>query len=305
VSLFARRNLRDENALVIKLPVIFTKDTMYWLIKNLFRALSDRPKTIAFDFAKLQSIQVGGITTLSNIIEYCRNLGFKIVFRNAGGCAATHFLQGSGLLTQYQSVPADSVARKHFLPLQLVEYDRSFNHVHNQLIPWLAGILGHEERALTSLKAGLGEVFNNIKDHSTVNVGCSASHYDATEDKITICVSDIGIGIPGRVRQKIDLASDQAAIAMACQHGFSTKTTPRNRGAGLHVLIQNVVARNHGTVIIYSGGGIYSTVHNPDGPLKGTGRAAPGQYPGTMIYMTLPRSEFVPDDIDEEEFQWD
>lgn len=214
-------------------------------------------------------------------------------------------MHDSGLLTQYQSIAADPRARQAFLPLQLVEYDKSFNHVTNQLVPWLAGVLGHDERALTSLKAGLGEVFNNIKDHSTINVGCSASHYDASEDKITICVADFGIGIPSRVRDKMKLANDQAAIAMACQQGFSTKTTPRNRGAGLHVLIQNVVARNRGTVIIYSGEGIYSSVHNADGPTKGTGRPAPGQYPGTMIYMTLQKSEFVPDDIDEEEFQWD
>jgi anti-sigma regulatory factor (Ser/Thr protein kinase) len=305
VPLFVKRKPRDEADLVITLPVIFTKDTMYWLVRNLFRGLKDRPKSIALDFRKLKEIQVGGITTLSNIIEFCRNIGIRIIFRNAGGCAASHFLQGSGLLTQYQAAPADPKARQIFLPLQLVEYDRSFNHVTNQLIPWLAGVLGQEERALTSLKAGLGEVFNNIKDHSTVNVGCSASHFDAAEGKITICVADFGIGIPGRVRDKMTLASDQAAIAMACQHGFSTKTTPRNRGAGLHVLIQNVVARNHGTVIIYSGGGIYSSVYNPDGPLKGTGRPAQGQYPGTMIYMTLPKSEFVPDDIDEEEFQWE
>ena len=173
------------------------------------------------------------------------------------------------------------------------------------MVPWLARVLGQDERALTSLKAGLGEVFNNIKDHSTINVGCSASHFDAAADEITICVADFGIGIPGRVREKIRLATDQAAISMACQQGFSTKTTPRNRGAGLHVLIQNVVARNHGAVIICSGEGIYSAVYDPDKPFKGTGRPAPGRYPGTMIYMRLPRSEFVPDDIDEQEFQWD
>lgn len=299
------RKPRDDNPLVITLPVIFTKDTMYWLVRNLFRGLKDRPKTIALDFAKLKDIQVGGITTLSNIIELCRNLRIKVVFRNAGKCDASAFLQGSGLLTQYEDSPADPGAKKTFFPLQLVKYDRSFNHVTNQLIPWLAGVLGHEERALTSLKAGLGEVFNNINDHSTVDVGCSASHFDKAGDKITICVADFGIGIPGRVRDKMKLGSDQAAIAMACQQGFSTKTTPKNRGAGLHVLIQNVVARNHGSVIIYSGGGIYSSTYSAEGPLKGTGRSAPGQYPGTMLYMTLPKSEFVPDDIDEEEFQWD
>ena len=295
----------SSNTLTIPLPAIFTRDTMYWLVVELFKGLQQRPRKIVFDFKKLKHIQVGGITTLSNVIELCRHMRIKTVFRNVDACGAHRFLHGSGLLTQYHDVVLDAQDRHSFLPLQLVEYDRSFNHVSNQLIPWLARILGHDERALTSLKAGLSEVFNNIKDHSTVNVGCSASHYDPNEGKITICVADFGIGIPGRVREKIKLSNDQAAIAMACQQGFSTKTTPRNRGAGLHVLIQNVVARNHGTVIIHSGEGMYSCAHTPGKPLKGTGRPAPGKYPGTMLYMTLPKSEFVPDDIDEEEFQWD
>lgn len=91
MTLFAIRKPREEKALVITLPVIFTKDTMYSLIRNLFRGLRDRPKTIALDFGKLKSIQVGGIATLSNIIEFCGNLGIKTVFRNAGGCEAASF----------------------------------------------------------------------------------------------------------------------------------------------------------------------------------------------------------------------
>ena len=302
----ARRPPRpQEETLVITLPNTFTRETMYWLIEDMFKKLRHLPKVVVLDFIRLKQIQVGGIATLSNIIEFFRPMRIDIAFRNVDKCEAIKFLNGSGFLTQYDGAPQSMSDRISFLPLQLVEYDRSFNHVHNQLIPWLARTLGQDERALTSLKAGLGEVFNNIKDHSTVNVGCSASHYDEADDKITICVADFGIGIPGRVREKMQLASDQAAIAMACKQGFSTRTTPRNRGAGLHVLIQNVVARNHGTVIIHSGQGIFSCVHGPDGPSKGTGRSAPGRYPGTMIYMTLPKSGFVPDDIDEEDFQWD
>ena len=49
------------------------------------------------------------------------------------------------------------------------------------------------------------------------------------------------MGIPQNVRAKMGIGSDQAAIAMACQEGFTTKSTPRNMGAGLHVLIRNVV----------------------------------------------------------------
>lgn len=299
------RKFLPGRTLEIILPVTFTRDTTYWLVDQLFSGLRDQPRKVALDFSRLKKIQVGGITMLSNVIEFCGTLGITTVFRKMGGCEATDFLQGSGLLTQYLGTAADPKARTEFLPLQLVAYDKSFTHVHHQIIPWLASVFGCQERELASLKVCLEEVFNNIRDHSAVNIGCSASHYDSANGKAIICISDFGIGIPGRVRTRTALESDQAAIAKACEHGFSTRTTPRNMGAGLHVLIQNVVARNHGTVIISSGQGMYSCVTGLDGKLKGTPRAAPGKYPGTMIYITLNKSDFVPDEVDAEEFQWD
>lgn len=300
---YARRV--PEQKIEIPLPVILTRDTIYSLVAELFRRLRERPKIVVLNFSKLEQIQVGGITFLCNIVELLRMMGIQVVFFAEDWCKANTFLQCSGLLTLYQPTKYPTRESDVFLPVRLVEYDKSHSYMHEELVPWLARILGHDPRALSSLRVCFDEIFNNIRDHSTIDVGCSAAHFDVSAGKITICISDFGIGIPGRVRRTMELGSDHAAIAMACQEGFTTQTTPGNRGAGLHILLRNVVGRNRGTVVISSGEGLFTCVPHAGFEPKGSGRPARGTYPGTMIYITFNKSDFVPSEIDGEEFQWE
>ena len=290
----------------VQLPVVLTRDTIYVLVEALFKRLQTDVGTLKFDFSRLKQIQVGGVTVLCNLMEMCRQMGVGVSLEAAESCVAAPFVAGAGLLAIGNAAhPAPSVTPT-FLPIKNVRYDRSFSYVNNELIPWMAGNFDLPPKALSTLRVCFEEIFNNIRDHSTMDVGCSAGHYDAATGAATICISDFGIGIPGRVRAAMLLGSDHAAIAMACQEGFTTRSTPGNMGAGLHILIRNAVERNKGTVIISSGEGIYSCYPSTGPkPSKRTGRSAPSQFPGTMIHITLRKSNFVPDDIDEEEFEWE
>lgn len=298
--------LNRRQAARLTLPRTFTRDTMYSLIDAMLDPSEDcKHSHVLLDFSRLELIQVGGVATLSNMIEASRKAGVKVAFEGAQLCKAAPFLTGAGFIAQYCGGEAVKTRRgAPHAPLRLVEYSRSANYLLNELVPWLGSILSVEDRALATIKVCFEEIFNNIEDHSTVNVGCSCAYFDKAQKQITICISDIGVGIPRNVRSKMKLGSDQAAIAMACQQGFTTQTTPRNMGAGLHVLITNVVARNGGSVIIHSGSGIYSSVRGSGRSVKKTGRPSRGFYPGTLIYVTLDTSQFVPDEI-EEKFEWE
>lgn len=295
--------------LIITLPHTMSRDTMYTLVKTLFEAIKSKPRRVVLDFKKLERLQVGGVTVLSNMIELYRKAGIKTKFINSANCGARLFLQGSGFSAIYLGAPpVRLVDSMEFLPLKLVEYSRSHSYVHNDLIPWLAVILKSEPRTLSSLRVCFEEIFNNIKDHSTVEIGCSCAHFNEQEGMITICISDFGVGIPHKVRSKIEISSDQGAIAMACQEGFTTQSTPGNMGAGLHVLIRNVVTRNSGSVIICSGKGIYTCFREQQGGKeKRSGKPTrhANTYPGTLIYVTLETKKFVPSEVDEEEFAWE
>lgn len=301
--------LGKGNEILVTLPHTFTRDSLYILIGALKDALTKNSLRIIFDFKNLERIQVGGVAGLSNMIEFCKKAQIKIEFKNTEQCGSATFLKGIGFSDLYFGLSSGhSLVDDQFLKLKSVEYDDSHSYLNTELVPWISRALVLDVRSLSSLKICFEEIFNNIKDHSTVNVGCSCGHYDLTEKKITICISDFGVGIPKKVRSKIKIGSDQAAIAMACQEGFTTRSTPGNRGAGLFVLIRNVVTRNSGTVSICSGTGIYSCSRAPHtGTVKPSSRAAPYSkiYPGTLIYVTLPVEKFVPSEIDEEEFVWD
>jgi ABC-type transporter Mla MlaB component len=288
------------------LPVKLTSDTLPALVAQVLRGAGQQSRHIQLDFTRLEGLQVGGVTVLCNLIELVSRLGFKVTLYAAEWCPAAEFVQRSGLLAFGNKALRVPKKCPSFLPIKLVEYQRSHNYVHSELIPWMAENLGHETRALGSLGVCFEELFNNIRDHSTIDVGCSAGHFNVATGKITMCVSDFGVGIPGKVRVKVATPTDHAAIALACRQGFTTQSTPKNMGAGLHVLVQNVVELHSGKVQITSGEGIYTCV--PSGELSGSkrsGRTARTMYPGTMIRMQLDIRDFVPDEVGEEEFVWE
>lgn len=171
--------------LIVTLPHTFSRDSLYMLIGALMDALAKRPKKIILDFKSLERIQVGGIAVLSNMIEHCKKEDIQIEFRNTAGCASADFLQGAGFSELYFGKSSESNASNlAFSKLKLVEYNKSHSYLNNELVPWLAEILSLSVRALASLKVCFEEIFNNIKDHSSVNVGCSCAHYDSVEKKL-------------------------------------------------------------------------------------------------------------------------
>jgi hypothetical protein len=300
---------KKTRTLNVPLPLVFTVGSLYEIIGTLFDGLTKKPQNVVIDFHNLKRIQVGGVAVLSNMIEFCKKMRIQTTFVNVENCKASHFLDGAGFSALYLGGnPPQRNAQCEFLPLKLVEYDRSFSYVHYELMPWLSAIFGVDIRALGSLKVCFEEIFNNIKDHSAVDIGCSCAHFDKAKSTITICISDFGVGIPRKVKRKVKgVENDHEAIGMACTEGFTTQSTPGNMGAGLHVLIKNVT-RNFGSVIIYSGKGIYSCVpgHSSDMERRvGSVAEFNGLYPGTMIYITLDTKKFVPSEIDEEDFVWE
>jgi len=66
------------------------------------------------------------------------------------------------------------------------------------------------------------------------------------------------------------------------------------------VLSNYVVELCKGVLIITAGEGYYTCV-----PGTRKAKQAPAKYPGTMIRITLKKSDFKPDEVDEEDFRWD
>ncbi|MFM0218248.1 STAS domain-containing protein [Paraburkholderia caledonica] len=292
---------------VIPLPNRLTKETMYPLLSNVLRQVSSgKNPPIQIDFSTLKFIDSAGVTVLSNLISFLRRLDVKVNPKGHKGLTEPiKYLDDSGFFQSFYgySISENPEVRPTTLPLQLVEYPRSYEYMGFKLVPWLARALKTEDRCLGAVQVCFQEIFNNINDHSGVGIGCSFAQHYPKDDTIQFTVSDFGMGIPKRVRTLQPELNDQQAIQKATEQGFTTQTTIRNRGAGLDVLIKNVVNKNGGAVMIHSGRGILSCVRTPDGTVKRSPRPAPGFYPGTLIQMALHTDTFV-SDIADEEFEW-
>jgi anti-sigma regulatory factor (Ser/Thr protein kinase) len=185
----------------------------------------------------------------------------------------------------------------------LVQIAQAESHdwLENNLVPWLAGRLMISQVSLASIKVCVSELFNNIQDHTRYDIGSIFVQHFPNRENVTIAVSDFGAGIPHNVRTRENL-QDAAAIIRAVQDGFTTGSTPRNRGAGLDILLQTVVRKNGGQVIIYSGDSMvrFSKLRDLVVPQA----SIVGFCPGTTIEIVLRTNtiEVLPEES--EDLQW-
>lgn len=291
------------------LPYTFNRVSIYAFIDQVIDENYDsRCGKIVFNFSNLNFIYPAAVTVLSNLIEFLRLSKVKISFighsPNQVNSAAISYLDDSGFFKQYlkHSLRDHAVVRSTTLPLELVEYSKSYEYMGFRLIPWLARNLDVDERALSTIKVCFQEIFNNINDHSQVKIGCSFAQYYPQKNELIMTISDFGVGIPYNIRKDIQDITDHEAIEKACEQGYTTQTTGRNRGAGLDILIKNVVLKNGGTLIIQSRHGMMSCLRQ-NHQLKKVPRAVDGFYPGTLIQLHLNTSQFIYDEFSED-FEW-
>lgn len=294
--------------LIVSLPSRFERDTMYQFIEKVLDH-DNLPKadSIEFDFSTLTFIRPVGVTVLSNLIGKLQKHGAKVTFmskkpnRTKKHCPIA-FLDDSMFFKHYLNETLDNEAslRPTTLPLADVSYDKSYQYLDNAMI-WLAGKLNLTKESLGDIRMCLEEVFNNIIDHSFEQNGHIFIQQYPSENKVMVAISDFGVGIPGAIQTQFPSVNDAEALEMAIKHGFTTKSTPKNRGAGLDNLLHNVVINNKGSIHIHSNGGILICNHNSKGPLV-ISQTSSGYYPGTLLEINF-RTDFL--EYIEEEYVWD
>jgi anti-sigma regulatory factor (Ser/Thr protein kinase) len=292
----------------VLLPRTFNAASMYGLISQTIDENGEpRSPNVVLDFTNLGFIEPVGVVVLSNLIEYLgrKNTGCTLTGLNL--TKPVVYLDDSGFFQRYlgQSIRAHAAVRIGTLPLTLVANPEAIGFLYMQLIPWLAARMSTTEASLAVVRVCIEEIFNNINDHSGVNVGCVHAQYFPVGRDIQIAISDFGHGIPYNVRKLQPDIDDAKALSLACQEGFTTQSNVRNRGAGLATLIKYVTNRNRGHIWLVSGKANLSAVHS-QGVSKITARTTDGTYPGTLVRVTLKEDSIVElaKDIEQEEFSW-
>lgn len=289
-------------------PARLNRHTMYSLIdKVIDEDMHPRSSQVTINFRTLDFIEPTGVTILSNITEWLLKRDVKVSYKypqQLGSRPALEFLDDSQYFKHYVGEYKRRFAstRPTTIPLELVGYNESYQWF-QKTQRWLANRLNVSTGSLTNIKICFEEIFNNINDHSQEHIGCVFAQHFPNKNTISVAISDFGVGIPSKIQEQHPWLSDGEAIKTATEVGFSTKSTPRNRGAGLDTLIYNVVNNNQGSVYIHSNHGILNCNYTNSSVLK-TPQDHIGYYPGTLIEIVFKTDtiEYILDE--EEDFEW-
>lgn len=266
--------------------------------------------TICFDFSNLAHgfVKPTGVTVFSNLINWLQVRGCKIRFSNYHlGGEALKYLDDSLFFEKYFETKLSpySNCRSTTIPLMEVKLEDYHQWINSTVISWLNRRLAIDvERQMPEFRICFDEIFNNIRDHSGVDIGCAFAQHYPNIDKVEISISDFGVGIPTHIRRIQPQIAAHDALVLAAKEGISTKSIPSNRGSGLDTLIQNIVVHNKGEVTIFSHDGRL-TCSNLNGEIRYIPAPLPHLYPGTLLKLklctnTIPEAPYTP-----EVFTWD
>jgi len=264
------------------------------------------PPKIEIDFSTLGFIRPSGVVFLSNLIKWLAAGGATVSLTGLNPCRDSHrFLDDSLFFEQHmgQKLAWHSSPRATTVPLREVTQAESHMWLRTSLVPWLAGRVSVPVPSLHQFQTCLSEIFNNIADHTVYDIGGIFVQHFPRENRVIISIADFGDGIPQSVRAVCPELTDVEAIQKAVEDGFTTKSTPRNRGAGLDYLLRVVVLQNGGCVTIYSQHGIVMFSRD-NGAVKASPRTVDGFSPGTLFDIELRTDTIEVLDDEEEEFEW-
>jgi anti-sigma regulatory factor (Ser/Thr protein kinase) len=247
------------------------------------------PPEINIDFDDLKFIRPAGVVFLSNLVHWMNVQNTKANFCNTDVTSEPiRFLDDSLFFEQHcgEKIREDAKPRNTTQPLKKIAHKDIHQWLDFTLVPWLADRLSITKASLADIRSCISELFHNIEDHTEYDIGSIFVQHYPNEKRVTISLSDFGLGIPKKVGEIIPGLADSEAIEKAVEEGFTTKSRATNKGFGLDSLLKTAVIRNDGEVTIYSGKGIVR-FYKKDGICKPRVFEEVGFCPGTTIDINL------------------
>lgn len=265
---------------------------------------------IEFDMTKIGFIEPGGVVALTNLINWLNKHQVSSTFfinqtkQNIGTdnyksmlyLADCHFFKKQ-FKNDFFKTPK---IRNTTLPISDISVQQFYSWCENELIPFLKKSTQKWDAEFSNIRIATEEIFNNIKDHSTEEIGCVFAQFYPRKHEIKIAFSDFGIGIPSSLSKIYPNKKHSELLKLSIKEGTSTKSTPRNRGAGLGNIVNSITANDIGNVQLISNRAKMDT--------RGadiTYTEMSSFYPGTFFNLTIDVSNknlyYVEE---EEEFEW-
>lgn len=301
----------------IVLPERLNRSTMYRLLKQVVNDFGEpihEEYTFGLDSCR-KFIEPIGVTFINNLVEWLSSKNIPVSFNYTNDINVLsntqepqRFLDDCGFFEKQigKRIYSYSSLRPTTVPVQDISMSNFPAWLDNSFIPWIAETINKSSEELATFKVCLEEIFNNVRDHAEKDTSCVFAQHIPKNDCLIISIADIGVGIINHIKSKPEYShfTDEEAIRNAVRNKFTTKSTPRNRGAGLDTLIHNVVMNADGKVYIYTNKGILVSRKENDKLIQEY-REGQHFYPGTHIEIEID----IPNaanlfDFEEEDFSW-
>lgn len=280
--------------------------------------LENEPDEVCFDFNGLNFIDPAGVVTLWNMVDYFeQSCNCKIFYRTPRDFRkkpltyrAINYLDDSLFFKKVmgEKLHPGSCERPTTNGLEKLQAG-IFNAPYiDRTIRWLKHNVNLKSNSFSFLGTVFGELFNNINDHSQSPIGgCAFAQHYPSQNEITLCISDAGMGIANSMRKQFTydekgkkLDEDRHLIEHATNRDVSTKPTPANRGVGLNNLL-GIMHANKGLIKIVSNNGFLEYDYSTGTAAKKSGQNS-GSYMGTLVLLKFKTNTL---EIEEEEdLEW-
>ena len=259
---------------------------------NRLETAAAKNRNIQLDMSDVEWISSIYSTPLATAICRIRDRGTRVRIRKPSDDGVRMYLD---TIDFPEGTEKPSWPNKTYLPLiQLNRDGRSAIDAAGSTLRKLIKKLvsGVDDVSVSGIYLPIGELLDNIEDHSQCDHGFATVQYYSRKQRLDICIVDDGISIPGNFEQYgHDFQSDSQAVRKALVEGLSTKperdAKGRNRGTGLRTTSNIICDGLNGEIILSSRGG---TVYRGDS-LNSTDEF---QWDGTVIFgsLNVPRGDF-------------
>ena len=290
------------------LPSKIKKETVPKITHEVFdNKLHPKYDNFELDLSDVDYIEPGGIVALTNIISLLQHKGVKGKLTLGKNNSEKHNKVINYLIDSYFFARKFDYLKTRepfnnltILPLEQINFSKIFSWKDDALDSWLKRNTNNNS-SFSNVKTVVDEIYNNIKDHSTEEVGSIFGQFIPSKNILILCISDFGVGIPTLLRDKYPSLKDNELLEMSIVEGVSTQSTPRNRGAGLKNIIRSATINGIGTVYIMSNYGIIEIENEKVIRSKNTDKFYPGTFYEIRIDIT---NNNLYDSEAKEEFEW-
>ncbi len=236
-------------------------DVKAWLdfiIDNRYNDSHKDVQTLILDFSLVEYIYTVQLVSLACLIEEYYDKGIKIDFTNCIDSVATPYLNEIKFFEYW----TDNFDRTQYTKVKNTNCICLWKLHHSMIDSFVKHFQDFAEKQwkkgkdFSGLNVSLGELLNNIQDHSESKVsGYSIIQYHPRHQQLRISVCDFGIGIPASVCRFMDgkrvTLTNEQAIIKAFEPLFTVGSQKHNKGLGLGNLNDNVYELN-GNLDIYT-----------------------------------------------------